>query len=156
MYPWTKVVTEMLPQGSTHHVGVTSCGNCYFFWEWKCCWWKKSGVHHLRLVVLLPLFTTGFLHPRWLAGFPNHQQYHCTSLSRPQMDRNPCSSDLLDAIKMIKWENSIIRTGYAYSSLPLYVCKGCCSTFMIFILSLSSWWFQPIWKILVKLDHFPK
>ena len=20
---------------------------------------------------------------------------------------------------------------------------------------LSSWWFQPIWKILVKLDHFP-
>ena len=20
----------------------------------------------------------------------------------------------------------------------------------------SSWWFQPIWKILVKLDHFPK
>ena len=19
-----------------------------------------------------------------------------------------------------------------------------------------SWWFQPIWKILVKLDHFPK
>ena len=22
--------------------------------------------------------------------------------------------------------------------------------------NLSSWWFQPIWKILVKLDHFPK
>ncbi len=21
---------------------------------------------------------------------------------------------------------------------------------------LASWWFQPIWKILVKLDHFPK
>ena len=21
---------------------------------------------------------------------------------------------------------------------------------------LTSWWFQPIWKILVKLDHFPK
>ena len=21
---------------------------------------------------------------------------------------------------------------------------------------LSSWWFQPIWKILVKLDHFPR
>ena len=20
----------------------------------------------------------------------------------------------------------------------------------------SSWWFQPIWKILAKLDHFPK
>ena len=19
----------------------------------------------------------------------------------------------------------------------------------------TSWWFQPIWKILVKLDHFP-
>ena len=19
----------------------------------------------------------------------------------------------------------------------------------------ASWWFQPIWKILVKLDHFP-
>ena len=19
-----------------------------------------------------------------------------------------------------------------------------------------SWWFQPIWKILVKMDHFPK
>ena len=23
-------------------------------------------------------------------------------------------------------------------------------------LKLTSWWFQPIWKILVKLDHFPK
>ncbi len=22
--------------------------------------------------------------------------------------------------------------------------------------SLTSWWFQPIWKILVKLDHFPR
>ena len=22
--------------------------------------------------------------------------------------------------------------------------------------SKTSWWFQPIWKILVKLDHFPK
>ena len=22
--------------------------------------------------------------------------------------------------------------------------------------ALSSWWFQPLWKILVKLDHFPK
>ncbi len=21
--------------------------------------------------------------------------------------------------------------------------------------TLSSWWFQPIWKIFVKLDHFP-
>ena len=20
----------------------------------------------------------------------------------------------------------------------------------------TSWWFQPIWKILVKLEHFPK
>ena len=26
-----------------------------------------------------------------------------------------------------------------------------------FILTwLSGWWFQPIWKILVKLDHFPR
>ena len=22
--------------------------------------------------------------------------------------------------------------------------------------AISSWWFQPIWKIFVKLDHFPK
>ena len=21
---------------------------------------------------------------------------------------------------------------------------------------LSRWWFQPIWKVLVKLDHFPR
>ena len=28
--------------------------------------------------------------------------------------------------------------------------------FVPFISSYSSWWFQPIWKILVKLDHFPK
>ena len=24
------------------------------------------------------------------------------------------------------------------------------------IILLLSWWFQPLWKILVKLDHFPK
>ena len=22
--------------------------------------------------------------------------------------------------------------------------------------NITSWWFQPIWKILVKLDHFPR
>ena len=26
----------------------------------------------------------------------------------------------------------------------------------MYMTHLSSWWFQPIWKILVKLDHFPK
>ena len=26
---------------------------------------QKSGVHQLRLVVYLPLFTTGFIHVRW-------------------------------------------------------------------------------------------
>ena len=23
-------------------------------------------------------------------------------------------------------------------------------------MSMTSWWFQPIWKILVKLDRFPR
>ena len=22
--------------------------------------------------------------------------------------------------------------------------------------NIASWWFQPLWKILVKLDHFPR
>ncbi len=26
-------------------------------------------------MVNIPLFTTGFIHPRWLAGFLNHQQF---------------------------------------------------------------------------------
>ena len=30
---------------------------------------------------------------------------------------------------------------------------GCLPQFLL--PNLSSWWFQPIWKILVKLDHFP-
>ena len=25
-----------------------------------------------------------------------------------------------------------------------------------YYLTITSWWFQPIWKILVKLDHFPR
>ena len=24
------------------------------------------------------------------------------------------------------------------------------------VIHISSWWFQPIWKIFVKLDHFPR
>ena len=36
---------------------------------------QKSGGHQLRLVVYIPLFTTGLINPRWLAGFLNHQQY---------------------------------------------------------------------------------
>ena len=37
---------------------------------------QKSGFHQLRLVVLFLLFFAGFfLHPRWLAGFLNHQRY---------------------------------------------------------------------------------
>ena len=27
---------------------------------------------------------------------------------------------------------------------------------LLLVFSLSSWWFQPIWKILVKLDHLPQ
>ena len=46
---------------------------------WQYRWWKKSGVHQsgqLRLVGKNTLFTTGFIHRRWLAlGFRNHQQY---------------------------------------------------------------------------------
>ena len=38
-------------------------------------WWKKSGIHQLRLVVCLPWFTRFQHHPRWLSGFLNHQQY---------------------------------------------------------------------------------
>ena len=30
---------------------------------------QKSGDHQLRLVVEVPLFKTGFINPRWLAGF---------------------------------------------------------------------------------------
>ena len=26
----------------------------------------------------------------------------------------------------------------------------------VLVLVFTSWWFQPIWKILVNLDHFPK
>ena len=29
-------------------------------------------------------------------------------------------------------------------------------TVFFFRMSMTSWWFQPLWKILVKLDHFPK
>ncbi len=30
------------------------------------------------------------------------------------------------------------------------------SMFELISKSWSSWWFQPIWKIIVKLDHFPR
>ena len=30
----------------------------------------------------------------------------------------------------------------------------CCSQHMLLVGKVSSWWFQPIWKIFVKLDHF--
>ena len=39
------------------------------------CWWPKSGVYPLRLVVEIPLFTRVFNIPSgFLAGFLNHQQ----------------------------------------------------------------------------------
>ena len=39
------------------------------------CWWLKSGDHQLRLVVEIPLFTTGFLHPTggWPWDFSHHR-----------------------------------------------------------------------------------
>ena len=36
------------------------------------------------------------------------------------------------------------------------ICSGWLVHFMDCIQWSTGWWFQPIWKILVKLDHFPK
>ena len=33
------------------------------------CWWFRNLATQLRLAVEIPLFTTGFIHPRWLARF---------------------------------------------------------------------------------------
>ncbi len=40
-----------------------------FFLKSPYCWWLKSGLHQLRLVVEIPLFTRDlYIHPRWLFG----------------------------------------------------------------------------------------
>ena len=38
-------------------------------------WWFRNPANQLRLVVF-PHSLQGFIHPRWLAGFLNHQQYY--------------------------------------------------------------------------------
>jgi len=47
------------------------------------CWWKKSGVHQLRLVVEIPWFTGNFTSQVFLWGFLNHQQYVRRHYQRP-------------------------------------------------------------------------
>ena len=34
--------------------------------------------------------------------------------------------------------------------------QGLTQELLIKVWAIASWWFQPLWKILVKLDHFPK
>ena len=36
---------------------------------------QKSGEKTESMLVLYPIMLQGFIHPRWLAGFLNHQQY---------------------------------------------------------------------------------
>ena len=79
-----------------------------------------------------------------------------------------CPSEFLEDSRYFHW-----RSVCAYlakkkhdvrgdgQSLPLFASKGCrvlssmCDRGYQYE-NKTSWWFQPIWKILVKLDHFPK
>ena len=38
-------------------------------------WWKKSGGYPVEVGSWNPIIYRVFIHPRWLAGFLNHQQY---------------------------------------------------------------------------------
>ena len=46
------------------------------FWKGSLCWWLKSGVYHLRLVVEIPIIYRGLGYiPGACLGFLNHQQF---------------------------------------------------------------------------------
>ncbi len=58
------------------------------------------------------------------------------------------------------WKGVLICGGWGVFSRWEWECNGVAFIFRNNIYNIyiyiASWWFQPIWKILVKLDHFPK
>ena len=70
-------------KGSTQRDGIFAAPSRETFVDG----WLKSGIHSPveGTVVEIPLFTTGFIHPkRWLAlGFLNHQQSGSHTLLNP-------------------------------------------------------------------------
>ena len=99
------------------------------------CWWKKSGDHQLRLVVLSQN-SQGFIHPRWL----NHQQYHS---AQKQTAGIHGTKKRLDNIDNCVGEWGLQNLQGKFQGLENQQ-------------SSTSWWFQPIWKILVKMETFPR
>ena len=59
---------------------------------------------------------------------------------------------LLDSTIFMFFLNLLLR---CWSIRPTSKPPRCSCDVFFFIRCYSSWWFQPIWKILVKLDYFP-
>ncbi len=118
-------------------VGMIGTNPSHLFLNIHLCWWffVANKLHHPLLCMMS--FKTCFKHIHFPS--PSFLRHTCHVLPihawspwiMKVYHRGPPNNE---NITMIRWQ-------------PFFV--GPKST-------KTSWWFQPIWKILVKLDHFPK
>ena len=52
--------------------------------------------------------------------------------------------------------NGMVEIPKIYDRFILYIQTVVGWEWDFWIINTTSWWFQPLWKILVKLDHFPR
>ena len=101
---------------------------------------KKNTVLHFLLSIECWLFNTDTYN-----GFMEKSPYNCVGISSPHRCHRLKTPHLPPSENcrpcQFPWEG--------WSTV------ACLSTFTC-LHGRSSWWFQPLWKILVKLDHFPK
>ena len=91
----------------------------------------------------------------WLAALDSHFQSQLLDWHHPLHENYVSRTSL----KLFPWEDTLSKVPWGYQrccTLYLAVSPGVDRVFLVSWQLSSSWWFQPTWKKLVKLDHFPR
>ena len=137
----------------------TNTGNPFMQLSSTICpkWHKTMKILIALIVVLLLVNST--------KSFCFLNSNMCGSLNNIQSQRNSTT-------RAMRNHFTILHSLSLFMSIHVVPLQGCCSSkhigewifdddchrnpFMRPTYFFTSWWFQPIWKILVKLDHFPR
>ena len=129
---------------------------------------KNWGSHHFPIFLFQKIHSFGSkrmdfrpLVPRKVHMFSWKFPYDSFSFSSVLVDTKALSGGVLNVVfefsprnlgEMVQFDaHRFFSNGLVQP--PRFACFSCRNIMMEYF---SSWWCQPIWKILVKLDHFPK
>ena len=131
----------------THFLDLYGCFQKYWYPKMDGLKWKTPiKIHDLGV----PLFLETPIYPSQDADSSSPPGWHYHMFREPGIPTNK-PTHLWRGIRILEKFRGVDSLTHGESWSWATDING-----VIIIPIDTSWWFQPIWKILVKLDHFPK